>query len=56
MIAGHEGQQMAFDNDETLQQQLDFITSSSVPGHIGAFSLEFVQFGSFGFGYSFMVP
>ena len=23
MIAGHEGQQMAFD-DETLQQQLDF--------------------------------
>jgi len=33
MIAGHEGQQMAFDNDETLQQQLDFITSSSVPAH-----------------------
>ena len=29
MIAGHEGQQMAFDNDETLQQQLDFIASSS---------------------------
>lgn len=29
MIAGHEGQQMAFD-DETLQQQLDFRASSSV--------------------------
>jgi len=28
MIAGHEGQPMAFD-DETLQQQLDFIASSS---------------------------
>ena len=41
MIAGHEGQQMAFDNDETLQQQLDFITSSSVPAHNGAFSQFF---------------